>query len=201
MERISRKLTNWLVTKKVITAEEKEVYEYGVFQMLVNVLDTVSILVLAIFFHKVFVVCCYIVCFCMLRKYAGGFHAKSVIGCYMMTVGSACLMLITIGICRMPMAVITAVWLVSGIIILLFAPVQNRNKRLDEVERLVYRRRTIIIWILESAFMWGLYSLNFIEGAEGILLSYVLIVISMLVELRSLAMVKRKGENYGKEQN
>lgn len=201
MERISRKLTNWLVAKKVITAEEKEVYEYGVFQMLVNVLDTVSIFVLAIFFHKVFAACCYIVCFCMLRKYAGGFHAKSVIGCYMMTVGSAFLMLMTIGICRMPMAVIAAVWLMSGIIILLFAPVQNRNKRLDEVEQLVYRKRTIIIWILESAFMWGLYSLNFIEGAEGILLSYVLIVISMLVELRSLAMIKRKGVNYGKEQN
>lgn len=194
MERISRKLTNWLVSKKIITVEEKEVYEYGVFQMMVNVLDTMSILILSILFSKVLPTCCYIVCFCMLRKYAGGYHAKSMIGCYLMTVGSAIIMLLTIRFCRLPIAVITAVWLVSGIIVFLFAPVQNRNKRLDELEQLVYRRRAIIIWLSESVLMWGLYSFRFIQEVEGILLSNVLIVISMLIELKSLAKFRDKGE-------
>lgn len=169
--------------------------------MIVNMLDTVSIFVLAILFHKIFVACCYIICFCMLRKYAGGYHAKSVIGCYMITVGSAFFMFITVSFCRMPIVVMTAVWLVSGIILFLFAPVQNENKRLDEVERLVYRRRAIIIWALESTLMWGLYSLDFTESVEGIFLSNVLIVISMFAELKSLVNISRKGENYGKEQN
>lgn len=194
MERISRKLTNWLVSKKIITVEEKEVYEYGVFQMMVNILDTMSIFILSILFHKVLATCCYIVCFCMLRKYAGGYHAKSVIGCYLMTVGSAIIMLLTIRFCRLPIAVIIAVWLVSGIIVFLFAPVQNRNKRFDELEQLVYRRRAIIIWLSESVLMWGLYSFHFIQEVEGILLSNVLIVISMVVELKSLAKFRDKGE-------
>jgi accessory gene regulator B len=193
MERISKKLTNWLIAKNVITTEQEEVYEYGVFQMLTNMLDTISMLVVAVFFQKILAVCCYILCFSMLRKYAGGYHAKSVMGCYIMTVGSTFLMLTVISFYRMPMAVIIAVWLISGIIVLLFAPVQNRNKKLDEVEHLVYRRRTIIIWILVSAFMWGLYSLKFVEGTEGILFGNILIAISMLIELKSLIMVKEKG--------
>lgn len=162
--------------------------------MMVNILDTMSIFILSILFHKVLATCCYIVCFCMLRKYAGGYHAKSVIGCYLMTVGSAIIMLLTIRFCRLPIAVIIAVWLVSGIIVFLFAPVQNRNKRFDELEQLVYRRRAIIIWLSESVLMWGLYSFHFIQEVEGILLSNVLIVISMVVELKSLAKFRDKGE-------
>ena len=69
MERISKKLTNWLISKGVIETEEKEVYEYGIFQMMVNMIDTLSILIMAILFNEITVTCCYIVCFCMLRKY------------------------------------------------------------------------------------------------------------------------------------
>ena len=62
MERISKKLTNWLISKKVIAIEEKEVYEYGIFQMIVNMIDTLSILALAILFNELTATFCYIVC-------------------------------------------------------------------------------------------------------------------------------------------
>ena len=183
MERISKKLTNWLISNKVITTEEKEVYEYGIFQMIVNMLDTLSILSLSILFNELTATCCYIVCFCMLRKYAGGYHAQSLIGCYGMTIGSTLLMLITIKVFKVPLIVLLSLWLVSLIIIFLFAPVQNRNKILDELERTVYRRLVFLIVILESIFMWVLYGFNFIKEVQGILFSNVLIVISMLIEL------------------
>jgi accessory gene regulator B len=182
MERISRHLTNWLVDKEVIQIEEKDVYEYGISQLMINILDTLSIFLLAIFFHKVVAACFYIICFCMLRKYAGGYHARRIIGCYIITVGSAFLMLIMISFWSISIEIITAVWLVSGIIVFLFAPVQNVNKKLDDVECMEYRRRAIIIWILESALMWVLLRLGFSEVAEGILFGDILIVISMLVE-------------------
>ena len=190
MERISKKLTNWMIAKEVITRDDEEVYEYGVFQVLSNMLDTVSILVLAVIFQKVLVVCCYIVCFSLLRKYAGGYHAKSVKGCYLMTVGSTALMLWVISFCKIPTAVILAFWMLSGVFVFLFAPVQNRNKRLDEVERVVYRKKALVILMLESIFLWGLYVLKFSEVTEGIVLGNVLIVVSMIVEIGSTAITK-----------
>ena len=41
--------------------------------------------------------------------------------------------------------------LISGSIIVLLAPVQDHNKPLDELERKVYRRRTLLIWASEFA--------------------------------------------------
>lgn len=183
MKEMSRKITNWLVVKGVISYDEREIYEYGVFQMIMNTIDTISILILAILFHKVLVVFCYIICFCILRKYAGGYHAKSVLGCYVLTVSGALMMLLVVCFCNIPLEIMLVVWGIAGIIIVLFAPVQNRNKILDEVEHLVYRRRAIIIWILESMLMWLLYSLDFQEVVKGILVSNIIICISMNVEL------------------
>ena len=192
MERISKKLTNWLISKKVIAVEEKEVYEYGIFQMIVNMIDTLSILALAILFNELTSTFCYIVCFCMLRKYAGGYHAKTLIGCYGMTIGFTLLMLITIKVFKVPLMVILSAWLVSLIIIFLFAPVQNRKKILDELERMVYRRRVLLIAILESILMWVLYGFNFMEEVQGILFSNVVIVVSMLIELLGMTRVGRE---------
>lgn len=97
----------------------------------------------------------------MLRKYAGGYHAKSVLGCYVLTVSGALMMLLVVCFCNIPLEIMLVVWGIAGIIIVLFAPVQNRNKILDEVEHLVYRRRAIIIWILESMLMRLLYSKSY----------------------------------------
>ncbi len=195
MERISRNLTNWLIFQKVIVEEEREVYEYGIFQMIMNALDTISILVLAFLLHEVVAACCYMAAFVMLRKYAGGFHAKSVFGCYALTVTSSVIMLIIIRYFSIQKLLWIALWLITGLIMFLFAPVQNENKRLDEVECLVYRKRAIIVWTAESILMWLFYGTNFVKGAEGILASHTLINISMLAELIHLAGQKRKEEN------
>ncbi|MBD5544813.1 MAG: accessory gene regulator B family protein [Lachnospiraceae bacterium] len=195
MERISRNLTNWLIFQKVIIEEEREVYEYGIFQMIMNALDTISILVLAFLLHEAAAACCYMAAFVMLRKYAGGFHAKSVLGCYTLTVTSSITMLLIIKFISIPETMLITLWAITGLIIFLFAPVQNRNKILDEVECIVYRKRAILVWTAESILMWLLYLTNFVKGAEGILASHILTNISMLAELIHLAGKKRKEEN------
>lgn len=85
-----------------------------------------------------------------------------------MTVGSTALMLWVISFCKIPTAVILAFWMLSGVFVFLFAPVQNRNKRLDEVERVVYRKKALVILMLESIFLWGLYVLKFSEITDAI---------------------------------
>lgn len=192
MEKISKKITKWMLAKQVITRDDEEVYVYGVFQLLMSMLNTVSILMLAVIFHKILAVCCYIICFSMLRKYVGGYHAKSVKGCYLMTVGSTALMLWVICFNKIPMAVIFTFWMLCGVFVFLFAPVENRNKKLDEVERVVYRKKALVIWMLESVVLWGIYGLKFFDVTEGIVFGNILIVISMFVELKSLAKDKEK---------
>lgn len=193
MNTLSDKLTSWLVRTQVINDEERELYQYGIFQMVVNLLDILSIFLIAMLFHKVWATFFYTICFCILRKYAGGYHAKSVGGCYLMTVGFTTIMLLIIRFYKFSLIGIVVIWFLSGISIFLLAPVQNRNKELDAIEHLVYRRRAIKVWTFESILMWILYSFGFLETAEGILLGNLFIVISMIAELRNSIIVSKYG--------
>ena len=57
---------------------------------------------------------------------------------------------------------------------------------------MVYRRRVLLIAILESILMWVLYGFNFMEEVQGILFSNVVIVVSMLIELLGMTRVGRE---------
>lgn len=100
----------------------------------------------------------------------------------MMITGSVFIVLHVIRYCRLPIAVMTAVWLASGIMIYLFAPVQDRNNSLDEVEQIIYRRRAIAIWIVESVLMWVLCGFGFIDEGKGILFGNGFTAMFMLAE-------------------
>lgn len=91
-------------------------------------------------------------------------------------------MLLIIRYCRLPIAVMTAVWLASGIMICLFAPAQDRNNSLDEVEQIIYRRRAIAVWIAESVLMWILCGSGFIDEGKGILFGNGFTAMFMLAE-------------------
>lgn len=194
MEMISKQLANWLIAKKVIAMEEKEIYEYGIFQLLMNTIDTFSVFLLALLFHEVPATCCYLIAFCMLRKYAGGYHAKTVPGCYFITLASVLCMLIMIKIMNIPMIVQLIAWLISSVVIILFVPMQNMSKKLDEVEKLVYRNRAIITWTIEVIVMAVMYGLKLTKCFEGILIGHICVSASILAEMIYSQSIKRKGD-------
>ena len=181
MEKIAKRLTDWLIAKEAVAFDEKELYEYGIFHLLLNIIDTISILLLAVLFHEVMPTVFYIICFCTLRKYAGGYHAKTVFTCYLLTLTAALGMLVLLRQFDFIAPVQFALWFISGIIILLFAPIQNENKILDDIEKVIYQKRTIITWLIQTIGMVLLYWLDFSNCFEAILISHVYVAISMIV--------------------
>lgn len=181
MEKIAKRLTDWLIAKEAVAFDEKELYEYGIFHLLLNIIDTISILLLAVLFHEVMPTVFYIICFCTLRKYAGGYHAKTVFTCYLLTLTAALGMLVLLRQFDFIAPVQFAIWFISGMIILLFSPIQNVNKILDDIEKVIYQKRTIITWLIQTIGMVLLYWLDFSNCFEAILISHVYVAISMIV--------------------
>lgn len=186
MEKMAKRLTDWLITKEAVSIDEKELYEFGIFHLLLNIIDTVSILLLALLFREVISTVFYIICFCTLRRYAGGYHAKTVFTCYLLTLTAALGMLVLLKQFDFIAPVQFAIWFISGMIILLFAPIQNANKILDDIEIIVYKRRAIITWFVQTIGMVLLYWLDFSNCFEAILISHVYVAISMIVEKSKL---------------
>lgn len=92
MEEISSKITEWLIKQQVIQRDDMEIYQYGLFHMIMNLADIISIILISLYFGKIELAVIYLVFFCVLRKYAGGYHAKTIVGCYIITLSTVTLM-------------------------------------------------------------------------------------------------------------
>ncbi len=98
--------------------------------------------------------CIYLIAYTVLRIFAGGYHARTPIRCYLffITMVTACLLVIK----YLPLTdLICCVLFFIGIVcVFLLAPVEDKNKPLDEIERQVYRKRTYIVLSVELLFFF-----------------------------------------------
>ena len=79
--RLSKRIASFFVCNEVIKSEDEEVYEYGLQLLLSTVFNGVIALTLAIISGTVLQCVCYLAVFVLLRKSAGGYHAKTHFGC------------------------------------------------------------------------------------------------------------------------
>lgn len=92
----------------------------------------------------------FLVLFCPLRIYAGGYHADTRVKCFLSSVVAEIIIFAAVKYVMLPemycvMAIITAT-----IIIGMMAPQDNPNKRLDSVESKIYRRKTLYYLVVHS---------------------------------------------------
>ena len=80
-----------------------------------------------------------------IRIYAGGYHASSKRRCEYLSYGSLLLCMILIFYVPMKMEIIHVLLVFSGGIILLQSPIESSNKRLNSVEKKVYRRKSNVL--------------------------------------------------------
>ena len=78
---LSKRIASFFVHSKVIESENEQVYEYGLELLISTLLNSVIALVLALFSRTLWQCICFLVVFIFLRKSAGGFHAKTHLGC------------------------------------------------------------------------------------------------------------------------
>lgn len=152
-------------------------------------IDIISILLLAFLFGEVLPIIIFAISFISLRKYAGGYHAFTVLGCYFITITATLLAIIYIKYVMLPPSVMLGIGFIANIIIVLFAPIQNRNKVLDDVECIIYRKKALLIWGVECAIMLILKLCSLEKCFEGILIGQCYIALAMCIEI-----IGKKGE-------
>lgn len=79
-----------------------------------------------------------------IRIYAGGYHASSKRRCEYLSYGSLLLCMILIFYVPLKIEIMHLLLLLFGMVIFLFAPVESVNKRLNSVEKKVFRRKSTI---------------------------------------------------------
>ncbi len=152
LRKLAGQIVDWQIQRQYLRDEERELYEYGYEAMLNQTINILISIAIAIWLKMPIAVVVFLVCYIPLRSYCGGYHARTNLGC---TIISALLLL---GICLLlkvipetidiPLAV--SAFVICGVLVFRYAPVEDSNKPLDAEEILHYRKMSRMVWLLET---------------------------------------------------
>lgn len=179
LARLAVKIVNNLVHSGVIKEEDAEIYIYGINQILTSVLNMSSALIIGLIFGVFPEIAVFMAAYIPLRSFAGGYHAKTPLSCYVFSV--IMLIVVSIGLKYLHLAdwVYYAVLVAATLVVLVLSPVEDRNKPLDEIEQKVYKRRTILIAAVELTLAMLLKLLMFDD--LFIATAYSFVVLSLML--------------------
>ena len=150
---ISEKITDSLANSGVITTEDRELYQYGVQQGLLMILNLITTLVIGLIFGLVWQSLIFLLTYIPLRSYAGGYHARTPMKCYLFSIVIMSAALLGMKFIVWTNFICLTIGLFAAGIIFFLAPVEDSNKPLNEREIKVYKKRTRILLGSEAVIM------------------------------------------------
>ena len=186
---IAEKITMHLEANNAFKSEDRAIYRYGIQQGLSIMLNLSTTLLLGIVTGMIWESIIFSAAYMLLRRYAGGFHAKTPARCYIYS--SAMVLFALLGIKYVFDSILISIcmFIVGSLIIFLFSPIEDKNKPLDASEQLVYQKRTRFYLIVEVVLDIVMMSLGFKVLYEPISIS--LFCLGILVALGKVKNVIR----------
>lgn len=150
-----------LCIKNIIKEEDREVYGFGFKLFLATIFKVLGIMAIAAFTGLIKEAVVFLLFFSGIRIQAGGYHAKTVLNCFIgtlvLTFGSIALIKILPEIYYQHYILISMV--ASIFLVFLYAPLESKNKPLNREEKIVYRNRSLQTVIIGSIII--LFSMVF----------------------------------------
>lgn len=141
-----------------IDEDDKEIYLFGFYQGLILLLNIVTTLVIGIILNMFVESILFLIFFIPLRIFAGGYHAKTQLRCYVMSTITTVLILYLILFLQENMGVIImAGYVLSLCVIWKLVPVQDKHKPLDSKEQIKYRKRVHKLLVFITGILGCLY--------------------------------------------
>lgn len=138
-----------LIRRGIVDESERELYRFGInglFLFVVNIITSIAIGILCgMLWQSLLFSAAYI----PLRRYAGGYHAKTPGRCYCLSVLLILCVLMILKYVAFSSLGVLAVLVVSAVIIFIKAPVASENKPLSQAEQAAYQKRARIILLAE----------------------------------------------------
>lgn len=177
---LTEKAVNYLLYKNVIDNDHQEIYRYGLGQIFSTTLNILTTLLLGIIFGEIYQSLIFVFAFMILRTYSGGYHAKTPIRCYFLTTISIAAGLSAMKFILINRFICLGLLILSSLIIITLSPIGAANKPLDEIEKIIYKKKTIIVWCIESCVALLFIVFNTTEIHSSIVLAQTLVSIALI---------------------
>lgn len=177
--KVAKQLAVQLEENQIIKSDDRELYVYGLNQGMSILLNIATTLGIGLLFGTVLQLVVFMVAYIPLRSYAGGYHARTPVRCYLISIAMLTIISLLIKYITLVRWVYLIETVISSVIIAILSPVADNNKPLDEIEIVVYKKRTKLILLAEvvvSILSW-ITEWEFIF----IIMTYVFLVMSLML--------------------
>lgn len=174
MKKCAEAITNWLISREAIGEEDRDLYVYAVYSILLSTSPLLLALMYGILLGYVWQSVLIITPFVFVRKFCGGYHTNRAGTCLV----SSSLLLLS---CILLSSHITFGWKLGFITVLAaislayFSPIDNKNRVLSQEECSYCKRKTIMIVLVFLAinilFLWNQLYTYAVCISVGIILS------------------------------
>ncbi|WP_430883796.1 accessory gene regulator ArgB-like protein [Fusibacter sp. JL216-2] len=183
INQMSREITRSLIKNDIISFDDMSVYQYGLEVLFLTTIKLIGIFILASLFGYVIESVLFIIAFGSLRMYAGGYHAKTVFKCFILTIGFIIADILTcslISINKSPI-LIFAITLISFTIVYILSPVAVKSRPITVDEQRKFRESSIklmlvylviiTVLVIKQSYLWyvGIFSLGLFFEATTLL--------------------------------
>ena len=188
---IKKAIITWLF-KEDLEDEAYDIYSYGIYQIVSYVINFFTILLIGIAFRRLLEVIILVVFFMAVRPYAGGYHASSAIKCYILTNIMIIGALLAIKYIQINNIFMICLLALNSIVIFVLAPVDTANKKLDEIEYIVYRKKTVKILSVEIIISIIMIAMNCHIVAECIIFAHIILSFALIAGIASNLGIKNE---------
>lgn len=168
------RITDSLVNAGAVPPEDKALYEYGIRQGILLVINIATAILIGLLLGMAWQSIIFLLAYNPIRSYAGGYHAGTPLICYLLSIPMMLAVLFGIKLIPWNGYVVIIAVICAGIVVLLLAPVEDSNKPLDQLEIMVFRRKARI-------FLTVLSGLAIVLWFAGIRQSSLSIVMALAV--------------------
>lgn len=185
---LSYKFVNILVNNKIIENEDFEIYRYGFETLTYFIVNVLVALFIGIAFNKFVHTIIFLSCYCTLRQFTGGYHARNYTECTLTFAVIYILVILAannIDIYNSKYLLITLL-LLSITMIYSIAPLEHRNKplRIDEkanYKKIIKKITLTITIIVITSFIFNVINEYILYSILAVFLIAILLLLQIMI--------------------
>lgn len=191
------KITSFLICSNTIDKDEEKIYSYGFEVMIAFIVNIVVILSIGCYLDLFLETILFLICYCSIRQFAGGYHAESYRNCLFVFIVLylSNSFIVERLIYNKLQYLIMGFALISYIGISIISPLEHRNNPLSKNERKKYKN-IVIYWTGLIFFCTTIASICF---GRNRCLMYILSSINCIFIMQLLGIINKNIKGGGKK--
>lgn len=191
IEKFAEKTTKFIYQNTTTDPEMFDVYKYGMEITISSFFNIILILLCSFIISDVLAGITFLISFIFLRSFTGGFHAKTYFMCnelFVLTFLIVYIISSLLNMLNLPFVVLELLVLLNFFPIAIFAPVENKKKKLNKQDKKCFKVKAIITFIIISVTA---LALCFFYSKYGTLLIITISAISLMIVIEIILKRRR----------